>query len=92
MIESMSHILNGCHFYKGLYTARHDRIVNLIKKSVCSMSPSVVFHCDTQVKPNMFANNNPLAFVHISANTPDIIKIDEDRREVVLLEVGCTFD
>ena len=92
MIESMSHILNGCHFYKGLYTARHDRIVNLIKKSVSSMSPSVVFHCNIPVKPNMFENNNPQAFVNISANTPDIIRIDEARREVVLLEVGCTFD
>ena len=32
--ETMSHILNGCHVYRGLYINRHDRIVDLISKDV----------------------------------------------------------
>ena len=27
--ETLSYILNGCHAYKGMYMANHDRIVNL---------------------------------------------------------------
>ena len=30
IIESMSHILNCCHFYKGLYVSRHHRIEDII--------------------------------------------------------------
>src|SRR4029434_7334550 len=29
-LESIAHIVNGCSKYKELYTARHDRIVDLI--------------------------------------------------------------
>ena len=32
--ETMSHILNGCHAYRGLYICRHDRIVDLIAESI----------------------------------------------------------
>lgn len=55
VIESMSHILNGCHFYKGLFIARHDRIVDIITKDVSStFHPSVVLHKNSTVKPQMF--------------------------------------
>ena len=32
--ETIAHVLNGCNFYKGLYIARHDRLVYLISHSV----------------------------------------------------------
>ena len=31
-------------------------------------------------------------FSNISANTPDVVVVNESRREVFILEVGCTFD
>ena len=38
----------------------------------------------------LYSNNSE--FGNVTANTPDGIRIDEAHREVVLLEVGCTFD
>ncbi len=32
--ETLPHILNGCNAYKGMYIARHDRIVDLIVKDI----------------------------------------------------------
>ena len=61
-------------------------------KSVSSFHSSAVSYSNSAVKPNMFQFSNPHAFVNISANTPDGIIIDEESREVFLLEVGCTFD
>lgn len=45
------------------------------------------------VKPSMFSlcRDDPV-FSDISANTPDVVVVDEDNREVLILEVGCTFD
>ena len=40
----------------------------------------------------MFELSNNSEFGNVTANTPDGIRIDEAHREVVLLEVGCTFD
>ena len=92
--ETMSHILNGCHAYKGLYICRHDRIVDLISKDICSTfgSPASLYKHHT-VKPSMFSLcDNPEVFSNISANTPDVVVVDEGSREVLILEVGCTFD
>ena len=93
IIESMSHILNGCNVYKGLYIARHDRIVDIITKDVSPMfDSSVVIHKHSCVKPEMFRCSDPHVFANITANSPDVIVIDENNKEVFLLEVGCTFD
>lgn len=32
--ETVAHILNGCHYYKGQYMARHDRLVDLVVKDL----------------------------------------------------------
>ena len=90
-IESMSHILNGCNVYQGLYIARHDRIVDIITKDVSPMFySSVLFYKHSCVKSEMFQCNDPHVFQGITANTPDAIVIDENSREVFLWEVGCT--
>ena len=45
------------------------------------------------VKPSMFSLcNDDSVFSSISANTPDVIVVNESHREVFILEVGCTFD
>ena len=90
----MSHILNGCHVYRGLYISRHDRIVDLISKDISSIfRSSITLYKHSAVKPSMFSLcNDDSAFSNISANTPDVIVVNENHREVFILEVGCTFD
>ena len=36
-------------------------------------------------------NNENDTFSDVTANTPDVV-VDEDSREVTILDVGCTFD
>ncbi|KAI2653013.1 Retrovirus-related Pol polyprotein from type-2 retrotransposable element R2DM [Labeo rohita] len=74
--ETLPHILNGCHAYKGMYIARHDRIVKLIVKDISNVLTVIL----------------TVIFSHLSANTPDVVVINEERREVFILEVACTFD
>ncbi len=53
--ETLPHILNGCHAYKGMYIARHDRIVDLIVKDMSNhVSPLVRVYTHACVKPSMF--------------------------------------
>ena len=46
------------------------------------------------VKPSMFhlCTENPEIFAHLSANTPDVVVVDEENRSVFILEMACTFD
>ncbi len=71
-----------------MYIARHDRIVDLIVKDISNhFSPLCV-------KPSMFQylSNNSEMFSDMSANTPDVVVINEECREVSVLEMACTFD
>ena len=89
----MSHILNGCYAYKGLYV--DDRIVDLIAKDISThFSPLVKMHKHSCVKPSMFdvCNSNPGTFSHLSANTPGVVVVNEESKEVFVLEMACTFD
>ena len=53
--ETMSHILNGCHVYRGLYICRHDRIVDLISKDISSIfRSSIMLYKHSTVKSSMF--------------------------------------
>ena len=92
--ESLSHILNGCHVYKGMYIARHDRIVDLLVKDLLPFIPTPVkIHKHSKVTPTMFnLCNNDDVFTPISANTPDVVIVDEESRDVTILEVSCAFD
>ncbi len=93
--ETSPHILNGCHAYKGMYIAHHDRIVDLIVKDISNhVSPLVRVYTHSCVKPSLFQSlsNNPEMFSDLSANTPDVAVINEECREVFVLEIACTFD
>ena len=47
----------------------------------------------SSVIPSMFQLcDNPNTFTSLTANTPDIVVVDEESREVSVLEVACTFD
>ena len=77
-----------------MYIARHDRIVDLLAKDIRSYVPSSAkMYKHTSVTTAMFMHNNENdAFSNVTANTPDVVVVDEDSREVTILEVGCTFD
>ena len=79
-----------------MYISRHDRIVDLLVKSMSSYIslPSVRVYTHTRVSPNMFTlyNNHVDTFQTVTANTPDVVVVDEVSREVTILEVGCAFD
>ncbi len=90
----MSHVLNGCTFYKKLYISRHDRIIDLLLEKLPHVCPSpVTIYTNRLLKPQMFALNlNPTAFNELNATKPDITIIDEDNRTVEIVEIGCCFD
>ena len=77
--HAMSHILNDCHFYKGLHVFRHDRIVDIISESLPSLfSPTVSIHklCWQQMFSRCFAEMS--VFSNLSSTRPDITIIDEN--------------
>ena len=90
----MAHILNGCSFYRTLYVARHDRLVDLISsdiRGVQDITSKMYLH--STVKLDWFEHNSTddNMFCNIP-NTPDIIFINEISKSVVIFEIGCSFD
>ena len=90
-LESTAHILNGCSAYKNAYIARHDRIVDLVSDAVRKCVPaSGAMYKHARVLSNWFDCTNDV-FANIP-NTPDVVFVDNNHREVLILEVGCVFD
>ena len=90
-LESIAHITNGCHAYKHLYIARHDRIVDIVSDAVHNTVPSsAAMYKHTRVLPQWFGYASDI-FANIP-NTPDVVFVDTSHKEVLILEVGCTFD
>ncbi len=58
------------------------------------VSPLVRVYKHSSVKPSMFQylSNNSEMFSDLSASTPDVVVINEECREVFVLEIACTFD
>ena len=77
-----------------VHIARHDRIVNLIVKDIKHhFTASMKMYTNTRVTASMFhLCNDQNAFSHLSANTPDVVVVNEESREVSVLEMACTFD
>ena len=93
--ETVAHILNGCHHYKGLYVARHDRWVDLVVKYLGKINQG--HDCQTfkhsAVKINWFHHNVPdNDYLKKLANTTDIVIVDETLKTVLIIEVGCCFN
>ena len=69
--------------------------MDLISGDVMStFLPAAKLYKHSAVKPSMFnlCSDDSEVFRNISANTPDSIVDIENHREVLVLEVGCTFD
>ena len=79
-----------------MYISRHDIIVDLLVKNMLLYIPpsSVKVYTHARVSPDMFilCNNEVDTFTHFTANTPDVLVVNEEKREITILEVGCTFD
>ena len=88
--ETLSHILNGCHAYKGMYIARHDRIVELIAKDISKFhASSVRMYKHSCVIPSMFhLCDNPDIFT--SQLTHQMLLLMKSRE--VSVDIACTFD
>src|SRR4029434_10093288 len=68
-LESIAHIVNGCNKYKGLHTARHIRIVDLISSTVKGVfPPNVSMYKHSRIMPDWF-NSSDDVFCNIP-NTP----------------------
>jgi len=81
--ETLPHILNGHHaYYKGMCTARHNRIVDLIVKDISSQfSSAVKMYKHSCVKSSMFQNCNVSeTFPHVLANALDIVVMKRSAR------------
>ena len=77
--------------YKGLYIARHDRLVDLISSNVKEVFlENATMYKHSRIMPEWF-NSSIDVFCDIQ-NTPDVVFLNRDRREVLLLEIGCVFD
>ena len=71
--------------YKGLYIGRHDRLVDLISSNVKEVSlENVTMYKHSRIMPEWF-NSSIDVFCNIP-NTPDVVFLNRDRREVLLLE------
>ena len=72
-----------------MYIARHDRIVELIAKDISKYhASSVRMYKHSRVIPSMFHFcDNPDIFSSLTANTPDVVVVDEESREVFVLEM-----
>jgi hypothetical protein len=54
-LESVAHIVNGCTMYKGLYIARHDRLVDLISSNVKEVFlENVTMYKHSRIMPEWF--------------------------------------
>lgn len=95
--ETIAHILNGCSAYKGLYIARHDRIVALSAKELRDNVSHTTIHCNEKIKTDWFPLPHEQCVTLETAtnhlpNTPDIFVINEHTKAVTIIEIGCSFD
>ena len=87
--------MNSCPAFKGLYIARHDRIVDLIAKELHrNMEQLTKLHTHKTVQTDWFSLSNSTLerVIKSSPNTPDVVMINETTRTVIILEIGCSFD
>ncbi len=67
-------------------------LVKDIKVYVPSSVEIYIYSCVKSTKFKL-CNNENNTFSNFTVNTPDIVVVvDEDSREVTILEVSCTFD
>ncbi len=68
--------------------------MDLVSRDIFSIvRSSILLYKHSTVKPSMFSLcSNDSVFSNITANTPNVVVVIENHKEVFILEVGCTFD
>lgn len=75
-----------------VYIARRDSEPK-VKVIPHHFPASVKLYTHASVNASIFhLCNDQYAFSHLSANTPDVVVVNEESREVSVLEIVCTFD
>ena len=87
-IDSNSHALNGCRELKGLYTDRHDRVVELVKDQLIK-NIATEFCTVLQDQRVHFPGFSSANVVH---NRPDITFIDHSNSSAFIVEVALPYD
>ncbi len=83
--------MNRCSSFKGLYTARHDRLVELIAAQIPCVADEQIFKHTTHTVQSEWFNSPANTFLGI-AKTPDIVNISQNGKTVTLFEMSCAFD
>lgn len=84
--DTNSHALNGCRRLKGLYTERHDRCVELVKREL--MKSVVTEYC-------LVFDNQTVNFDGFSSDIrskPDLCIVDHRNSVAFIVEVSNPFD
>ena len=83
--ESMSHILNGCKRLSGLYTSRHDKLVNKFAEEIsrCWLMSKINKQITTSLE-------NIVLPQELKTLKPDIVV--KNRYIVYLIDVACPYD
>ena len=89
--ETISHSLNGCTRYTGMYQARHNRVVDILENKLASKFCNVTIMKDKILKPCHFDQSSTDSFVSRECR-PDIVMIDNENRKVFIIEVSVPFD
>ena len=88
--ESVAHLLNGCHMFRNFYSARHNRIVDIIMGFFKQLRRRFRIvtdkHADT-VFPNF--KDRLLENVH---RKPDVILLDDINKSCFVVEITVCFD
>ena len=89
--DTLSHVLNGCPESSDAIQSRHNRVVNVIAKTLTDESARFSVTVDSPVKPAMFLSPEP-DFTGIRHNRPDICMISHEHMKCYLIEVAIPFD
>ena len=92
-LESVAHIMNCCGSLKGLFIARHDRLIDLgLANLIAAQTPGTEdeqTHTHTTVRPEWY-NSSADTFSGI-ANTPDASTISQKDKKVQMFEISSVF-
>ena len=89
--DTLSHVLNGCRESSNAIQSRHNRIMNIIAKTVKDANPHSEISVDSVVRPNMF-HGDDRQFTGVRHNKPDICVIDHSSNKCYLLEIAVPYD
>ena len=84
--ESMAHLLNGCAVFSGLYTTRHDKLVNKYSDEIEKYwSKCIVNKTIATSLPNITLPRS------LTSLKPDIVVMNVSK-VVYLIDVACPYD